>query len=77
MIQRISVRGWNPPRWLAISLAFVIAFLALGFLVLNVIPPMVDEVEKVGTLGPGYVKDLEDWANDNGQFRGPERRSTT
>ena len=68
LIQRISIRGWNPPRWLAIALAFVIAFFALGFLVLNVIPPMIDEVEKVGTLGPGYVRDLEDWANNNAQF---------
>lgn len=68
LIQRIRVRGKNAPRWLAISLTFVIAFLALGFLILNVIPPMIDEVEQVGTLGPGYVKDLEAWANDNAQF---------
>jgi predicted PurR-regulated permease PerM len=67
-IERIRVRGKNPPRWLAIALTFVVAFLALAFLILNVIPPMVDEVEQVGTLGPGYVKDLEEWANNNQQF---------
>ncbi len=69
LIQRIPFRGHHAPRWLAAVLTFVIAFLALGFLVLNVIPPMVDEVEQVGTLGPGYVRDAEDWANDNDQFR--------
>ena len=68
LIQRISIRGWNPPRWLAAALTFVLAFVALAFLILSVIPPMVDEVAKIGTLGPGYVKDLENWANDNGQF---------
>lgn len=69
LLQRISIRGWNPPRWLAIGLTFVLAFAALGFLVLNVIPPMIDEVEKIGTLGPGYVKDLENWANGNSHFQ--------
>ena len=69
LIQRLRFRGHATPRWLAISLTFVIAFLALGFLVLNVIPPMIDEVGQVGTLGPGYVRDAEEWANDNQQFR--------
>ena len=69
LVQRVRVRGHNPPRWLAISITFVAAFLALAFLVLNVIPPMVDEVEQVGSLGPEYVRDAEDWANDNQQFR--------
>ena len=68
LIQRITIRGWNPPRWLAAVLTFILAFFALGFLILSVIPPMVDEVAKIGTLGPGYVKDLENWANNNGQF---------
>ena len=69
LVQRIKVRGHRAPRWLAISLTFVLAFFALTFLVLNVIPPMVDEVEQVGTLGPGYVRDAEEWANDSSQFR--------
>jgi len=69
LIQRIRIRGRRTPRWLATSLTFVLAFLALGFLVLNVIPPMIEEVEQVGSLGPGYIKDAEEWANDNEQFR--------
>lgn len=69
LFQRIRVRGKNPPRWLAIVLTFVVASMALGFLVLNVIPPMIHEVEQVGTLGPTYVKDAEEWANHSGQFR--------
>ncbi len=69
LIQRVRVRGRRTPRWLAIAVTFVLAFCALSFLVLNVIPPMIDEVEQVGTLGPGYVEDAEQWANDNQQFR--------
>jgi predicted PurR-regulated permease PerM len=69
LVQRIRIRGWSPPRWAAIAVTFVVALLALGFLILNVIPPMIDEVEKLGTLGPGYVKDLEHWANGNSQFQ--------
>lgn len=67
-IEQVNVRGKSAPRWLAIAITFVGAFLALSFLVLNVIPPMIDEVARVGTLGPGYVKDLEEWANNNAQF---------
>jgi len=69
LIGRISVRGHRAPRWLAILLTFLAAFVALGFLVLNVIPPMVDEVEQVGELAPGYVHDAQQWANDSEQFR--------
>jgi len=70
LIQRIRIRGRKPPRWAAISVTFVAAFVALGFLVLNVIPPMVDEVEQVGSLGPQYVHDAQQWANDSEEFRG-------
>jgi predicted PurR-regulated permease PerM len=69
LVRRVRVRGWQPPRWLAILLTFALAFLALFFLVLNVIPPMVDEVEQVGSLGPQYVHDAQQWANDSDQFR--------
>jgi len=70
LIQRIRIRGRKAPRWAAISVTFVAAFVALGFLVLNVIPPMVDEVEQVGSLGPQYVHDAQQWANDSEEFRG-------
>jgi predicted PurR-regulated permease PerM len=69
LIGRISLRGRRPPRWLAILVTFALAFVALAFIVLSVIPPMVDEVERVGSLGPGYIRDAEEWANDNEQFR--------
>jgi predicted PurR-regulated permease PerM len=69
LIGRISVRGHRPPRWLAILASFALAFVALAFLVLSVIPPMVDEVEQVGSLGPEYIRDAEEWANDSDQFR--------
>lgn len=69
LVERVRIGGRRTPRWAAISVTFVVAFIALSFLVLNVIPPMVDEVEQVGTLGPGYVHDAEQWANDNPQFR--------
>ena len=69
LVGRVRIGGRRMPRWVAISATFVAAFIALAFLVLNVIPPMIDEVEQVGTLGPGYVHDAEQWANDNQQFR--------
>ena len=68
LVQRIRLRGHNPPRWLAILLVFVVALFALAALTLNVIPPMVSEVEEVGTEGPTYVKDLENWAENNNEF---------
>ena len=70
LIERIRIRGRKPPRWAAISVTFAAAFVALGFLVLNVIPPMVDEVEQVGALGPQYVHDAQQWANDS-EHTGP------
>jgi len=69
LIGRIRIRGHRAPRWLAILATFVLASVALVFIVLSVIPPMVDEVGRVGSLGPGYIRDAEEWANDNDQFR--------
>ena len=69
LVQRIKVRGHTPPRWLAILSVFVVSLLALVVLTLTVIPPMVSEVEEIGSEGPTYVKDLEMWAENNGEFR--------
>lgn len=69
LVQRLRVRGRNPPRWLAILTVFIVTCLTLIVLVLEVIPPMVGEVEAVGEQGPGYVHDLERWAESNGGFR--------
>lgn len=68
LVQRIRIRGHNTPRWLAILTVFVATFFVLVFLVLEVIPPMIGEVEEVGKQGPGYVHDLEQWAENNEQF---------
>jgi len=69
LVQRIKMRGHSPPRWLAILTVFVVSLLALVVLTLTVIPPMVSEVEEIGTEGPTYVKDLEMWAENNSEFR--------
>lgn len=69
LVQRVSVRGHHPPRWLAIIAVFIASLGALVFLVLNVIPPMISEVEEIGSKGPAYVEDLEDWANDSTAFQ--------
>lgn len=69
IVQRISLRERQTPRWLAILVVYVVSFAALVFLVLNVIPPMVGEVEEVAKHGPAYVKDLEEWANGSSAFQ--------
>ena len=69
LVQRTAVRGHHPPRWLAAVAVFVAGFLFFCFLVLEVIPPLVSEVEGVGSSAPGYVHDFEQWANDNESFR--------
>jgi predicted PurR-regulated permease PerM len=69
LIERARVRGRNLPRWLAILVAYVLFLVAFIFLVLSVIPPIVREVEQLGSQLPTYVKDFENWANNNEQFR--------
>lgn len=68
-IERAGVRGRNLPRWLAILVAYVLFLVGFAFLVLEVIPPIVREVEQLGSQLPTYVKDFEGWANNNEQFR--------
>ena len=69
LIERARVRGRNLPRWLAILAAYVLFLAAFIFLVLAVIPPIVREVERLGSQLPGYVTDFEHWANNSDQFR--------
>jgi len=69
LIQRTRVRGRNLPRWLAILVAYVLFLAGFTFLVLSVIPPIVREVEQLGSQLPTYVKDFENWASSNDQFR--------
>jgi hypothetical protein len=43
--------------------------LRMLFLILHFIPPVVDEAERLGSKLPVYVKDFEEWAEHNEQFR--------
>jgi predicted PurR-regulated permease PerM len=69
LIQRASIGGRSLPRWLAILVAYILFLVAFTFLVLEVIPPIVREVEQLGSKLPSYVSDFENWANNNDQFR--------
>ncbi|MDX6582253.1 MAG: hypothetical protein QOI10_1437 [Solirubrobacterales bacterium] len=69
LIERARLRGRNLPRWLAILVAYVLFLVAFIFLVLAVIPPIVREVEQLGSQLPTYVHDFESWANHNQDFR--------
>jgi predicted PurR-regulated permease PerM len=68
LVERARVRGRSLPRWLAILVAYLLFFLVFGFIVLNVIPPIVREIEQLGSQLPAYVKDFESWAENNQQF---------
>ncbi len=69
LIERTGVRGRTLPRWLAILVAYVLFLVGFTFLILEVIPPIVREIEQLGSQLPTYVKDFESWANNNAQFR--------
>jgi predicted PurR-regulated permease PerM len=69
LILRARVVGRTLPRWLAILVAYVLFLLGFGLLVLHVIPPIVREIEQLGSQLPTYVKDFEAWAEHNQQFR--------
>ncbi len=68
LVLRARIRGRSLPRWLAVLVAYFVFFVFFGFLVLEVIPPIVREVEQLGTQLPTYVKDFEDWAEKSGAF---------
>ena len=69
LIERPRIRDRSLPRWLAALIAYLLFLVVFGLIVLIVIPPIVREVEQVGSQLPTYVKDFETWANDNEQFR--------
>jgi predicted PurR-regulated permease PerM len=69
LIERAHVRGSNLPRWLAILVAYILFLAGFTLLVLEVIPPIVREIEQLGSQLPSYVKDFESWANNSDQFR--------
>ena len=69
LVERLKVRGRGLPRWLAILVVYLLGFGFFVFVLLQVIPPMVKEVEKLGSQLPTYVTDFEDWAEGNEEFR--------
>jgi predicted PurR-regulated permease PerM len=69
LVERARIRGRQMPRWLAILVAYVLFIVGFALLVLLLIPPIVREVEQLGSQLPSYVKDFENWANNNEQFR--------
>jgi predicted PurR-regulated permease PerM len=69
LVERPRIRGRSLPRWLAVLLAYLLFLAVLAFLVLAVIPPIVREVGQLGTQLPTYIKDFENWAENNEEFR--------
>ncbi|MGH2961813.1 MAG: AI-2E family transporter [Solirubrobacterales bacterium] len=69
LVERVRIRGHVLPRWLAILVVYVVFAAAFVFLMLHVIRPIIAEVEALAPKLPGYVKDFEQWARDNEQFR--------
>jgi predicted PurR-regulated permease PerM len=68
-VERIEVRGHSLPRWLAILVVYILFAALFAFLMLHVIRPIITEVEALAPKLPSYVKDFEDWANNNAQFQ--------
>jgi predicted PurR-regulated permease PerM len=69
LVQRAWPDGGSMPRVLAILIVYVVGFAALVVLVLHVFPPIVDDIESLAKKLPTYVRDVEDWANNNQQFQ--------
>ena len=69
LVQRAWPGAGAMPRVLAILLVYVIGFAALVFLSLHVFPPIVENIEALAKKLPTYVRDVEDWANNNQQFQ--------
>lgn len=70
LLERIPLgRGRHLPRVGAVLGALAMFLALLVFLCLHVIPPIVKDVEGLGKKLPTYVKDFEDWAEDNQQFK--------
>lgn len=68
LVERVKVRDRGLPRWLAILLVYLLGFAFFVFVLLQVIPPMVKEVEKLTTQLPTYITDFEDWAEGSEEF---------
>jgi predicted PurR-regulated permease PerM len=69
LVSKARIRARSLPRWAAILVAYVVFFAVLTFLVIAVIPPIIHEVSQLGSKLPTYVKDFQQWAKDNEEFR--------
>jgi len=69
LVQRAWPGEGKMPRVLGILLVYVAALAALVFLILQVFPPIVHDIEGLAHKLPRYVHDFEDWANNNKQFQ--------
>ena len=69
LVQRAWPRDGKMPRVLAILVVYLVALAALIFLILQVFPPIVHDIEGLAHKLPRYVHDFENWANDNKQFQ--------
>jgi predicted PurR-regulated permease PerM len=66
--RRVRIRGRDLPRALAIVVVYLLFGIALVLLVLEVIPPIVREIEALASKAPGYVEDFEGWARQSDEF---------
>jgi predicted PurR-regulated permease PerM len=69
LVSKARIRARSLPRWAAILVSYVLFLAVLTFLVLAVIPPIIHEVGQLGSKLPTYVKDFQQWAKDNEEFR--------
>ena len=69
LVQGVSIKGRSLPRWAAILLVYVVFATAFVFLILHVVRPIVSEVAALAPKLPDYVRDFQEWARDNEQFR--------
>jgi predicted PurR-regulated permease PerM len=69
LVQRAWPGEGKMPRVLGILLVYVAGLAAMVFLILQVFPPIVHDIESLAHKLPRYVHDFEDWANNNQHFQ--------
>src|SRR3954453_2399559 len=75
LLQRAWPGDGKMPRVLAILLAYLVALAGLVFLILQVFPPIVHDIEGLAHKLPRYVHDFENWANNNQHFQDLNRKN--
>jgi predicted PurR-regulated permease PerM len=69
VFQRIKIRGHRLPRVLAILAVYLVSFAGLVYMVLQILPPIIRDVEDLAKKLPTYVADFERWAESNQEFQ--------